>query len=177
MQESIARRHVVRKELGFSPCMARPSRNASPEEIVSSSRRFFVSSRADAGRSLLQSERKATLFIDVLREYVKKKKFEVVDFVVMPNHVHVILTVGPDMTIERAVGLIKGRFSYRLKDEFGYMGEVWQPGFSEERIDTLEALRRCPQYIAANPVKAGLAKDPDEYPYCFQCLARKKTRG
>ena len=153
------------------------SRNASPVQIVSSSRRFFVSSRADAGRNLLQSERNATLFIDVLREYVKRKKFEVVDFVVMPNHVHVILTVGPEMTIERAVGLIKGRFSYRLKDECGYMGEVWQPGFSEERIDTPEALRRCQQYIAENPVKAGLAKGPDEYPYCFKYLAKKKARG
>ena len=108
---------------------------------------------------------------------MKKKKFEVVAFVVMPNHGHVILPVRSDMTVERAVGLIKGRYSYRLKDEFGYLGEVWQPGFSEERIDTLEALRRCPQYIAENPVKAGLAQDPDEYPYCFQCLARKKTRG
>ena len=157
--------------------MARPSRNASPEQILSSSRRFFVSSWTDAGRSLPQSERNATLFIDVLREYVKKKKFEVVDFVVMPNHVHAILTVGSDMTIEGAVGLIKGRFSYRLKDEFGYLGEIWQPGFSEERIDTLEALRRCQQYIAENPVKAGLAKHPNEYPYCFQYLARKKTRG
>ena len=96
---------------------------------------------------------------------------------VMPNHVHVILTVGSDTTIESAVGLIKGRFSYRLKDELGYMGEVWRPGFSEERIDTLEALRRCQQYIAENPVKAGLAKDPDEYPCCFRYLAKKKARG
>jgi putative transposase len=95
----------------------------------------------------------------------------------MPNHVHVILTVGSDTTIESAVGLIKGRFSYRLKDELGYMGEVWRPGFSEERIDTLEALRRCQQYIAENPVKAGLAKDPDEYPCCFRYLAKKKARG
>ena len=157
--------------------MARPSRDASPEHILSASRRFFVSSRTDAGRGLLPSERNATLFIDVLREYVKKKKFEIVDFVVMPNHVHVILTVPADMTIESAVGLMKGRFSYRLKDEFGYRGEVWQPGFSEERIDTPEDLRRCQQYIAENPVKAGLAKDPNEYPYCFQFLARKKIRG
>jgi hypothetical protein len=67
--------------------MARPSRNASPEQVRSASRRFFVSSRTDAGRSLLQSERNAILFIEVLREYVKKKKFEVVDLVVMPNQV------------------------------------------------------------------------------------------
>jgi hypothetical protein len=36
-----------------------------------------------------------------------------------------------------------------------YTGEVWQPGLSEERIDTLEASRKCQQYVAENPVKAG----------------------
>ena len=63
--------------------MARPSRHASPEQILSSSRRFLVTSKTDAGRNFLQSERHATLFIEVLREYVRQKKFEVVDFVVM----------------------------------------------------------------------------------------------
>ena len=158
--------------------MARPSRHASPAQILSSSRRFLVTSKTDAGRNLLQSERHAALFIEVLREYVRQKKFEVVDFVVMPNHVHVILSLGADMTVEKAAGMIKGRFSFRVKDEMGYLGEVWQPGYSEERMDSLEALRRCQQYIAENPVKAGLAKDPDEYPYCFRYLAKeKKARG
>ena len=71
------------------------------------------------GRRLLQSERNATLFIDVLRSYVATRKFQVHDFVVMPDHVHLLLTIGSDMTIERAMQLIKGGFSYRLKKEYG----------------------------------------------------------
>ncbi len=69
------------------------------------------------GRSLLQSDRNATLFIEVLRSYVAAKKFWVHDFVIMPDHIHIILTVGPDMTVEKAVQFIKGGFSYRLKKE------------------------------------------------------------
>ena len=86
------------------------------------------------GRSLLQSERNATLFIDVLRSYVAAGKFQIHDFVVMPDHVHLLMTVGEDMAIEKAVQFIKGGFSYRLKKESGYSGEVWQRGFSDLRI-------------------------------------------
>jgi hypothetical protein len=47
--------------------MAIPSRNASPEAVHADSRTFFVSSKTSGGRALLQSEKMATLFIDVLR--------------------------------------------------------------------------------------------------------------
>ena len=83
------------------------------------------------GRPLRQSERNAMLFIDVLRSYVAAGKFEVHDFAVMPDHVHLLVTVGSDMSIEKAMQFIKGGFSYRLKKEFGYLGEIWQRGFSE----------------------------------------------
>ena len=86
------------------------------------------------GRRLLQSERNATLFIDVLRSYVAEGKFKVHDFVVMPDHVHLLLTVSKDMTVERAMQFIKGGFSYRLKKELGYLGEAWQRGYSELRV-------------------------------------------
>ena len=48
------------------------------------------------------------LFIDVLRSYAAAKRFRVLDFVVMPDHVHLLLTLGAGMTIERAMQLIKG---------------------------------------------------------------------
>jgi len=62
--------------------MARPSRNTSRDDIQDGPRTFFVTSQAIAGRSLLQTERMANLFIDVLRNYVAAKKFRLHDFVV-----------------------------------------------------------------------------------------------
>jgi putative transposase len=81
------------------------------------------------------------------------------------------------MTIERAMQFIKGGFSYRLKREYGYMGEVWQRGFSETRVEDRRSYLRHREYIAANPVKAGLVDSPEEYIYCFAYLAKKKAAG
>ena len=93
-------------------------------------------------------------------------KFSVQDFVIMPDHMHLLLSVHGDMTIEKAMQLIKGRFSYRMKHECGYMGEVWQVGSSESRADEAASFERYRRYIAQNPVKAGLAERLGEYPYC-----------
>jgi putative transposase len=157
--------------------MARPVRNAPQENALSSSRTFFATTKTHAGRRLLQSERNAVLLIDVLRSYMAAGKFKVHDFVVMPDHVHVLLSVHDDMTIEKAMQLIKGRFSYRLKHECGYLGEVWQVGFSESRADDAASFERHQRYIAQNPVKAGLAERAGEFPYCYGYLAEKKRRG
>jgi len=126
------------------------------------------------GRRLLQSDRNATLLIDVLRSYVVAQKFKLHDFVIMPDHIHLLLTIQGKMTIEKAMQLIKGGFSYRLRKEFGYLGEVWQPGFSEVRADDDARFKGYREYIAQNPVKAGLAELPGEYAYCYSYLAKKK---
>lgn len=81
------------------------------------------------------------------------------------------------MTIEKAMQLIKGGFSYRLKKEFGYLGEVWQKGFSEVRVKNDDDRLQFRKYIALNPVKAGLVDVPESYPYCFTNLARRKLAG
>ena len=126
------------------------------------------------GQNLFQSERFANLLIDVIRSNVRLRRFEVIDFVVMPNHLHIVFTVRGNTTVERAAQCIKGGFSFRVERELGYVGEVWQPGFSEERVDSPEALQAILEYIAQNPVRAGLAKRPDEYPFCYRYLVKKK---
>ena len=74
--------------------MANPKRNASGDRILSPSRTFFVTTKTSMGKALLQSERNATLLIDVLRFYGKEGKFQLHDFVVMPNHLHLLITVS-----------------------------------------------------------------------------------
>ena len=93
----------------------------------------------------------------------------------MPDHVHLLIEAGNDMTIEKALQLIKGRFSYRLSHELGYKGEVWQRGFAEAQVMNKQDFETHRAYIAGNPIKAGLAASSDEYPYCFRSLALKKV--
>jgi putative transposase len=158
--------------------MARPSRNTNRDDIQDGPRTFFVTSKTNGGCSLLQTERMANLFIDVLQNYFAAKKFRLHDFVVMPNHFHLQLTLDGRKTLEKAVGLVKGRFSYRAKKELGCRYEIWQPGFSDERVWDRESFLRHRSYIDNNPVKAGLADKPENYPYGSAYFrARKKTAG
>jgi putative transposase len=110
--------------------MAHPARNAASANILNRSRIFFATTKTSVGMRLLQSERNANLLIDVLRSLVAEHCFKLHDFVIMPDHVHLLIEVVDDMTIEKAMQLIKGRFSHRLSLEFGYKGEVWQRGFT-----------------------------------------------
>jgi putative transposase len=157
--------------------MALLSHNASPKAILRPDRTFFVSTNISMGRRLLQSERNAVLLIDVLRSLVAERKFKLDDFVVMPDHVHLLLTVENGMTIEKAMQLVKGRFSHRLTKEFGHLGEVWQRGFAEVQVTDARSFEQHRAYIAMNPVKAGLVDSAEKYPYCFQFLADKKAAG
>jgi putative transposase len=95
--------------------MSKPARNADRNNVASSSRTFFVTTKTSTGQALLQSERNAMLFVDVLRNYAAKQEFVIHDFVIMPNHIHLLIRVNGATTIERALQLIKGGFSYRLK--------------------------------------------------------------
>jgi REP-associated tyrosine transposase len=155
----------------------KPPRRSETSAILSSNRTFFVTTKTSMGRHLLQSERNASLFIEVLRSYVAAKKFRAHDFVVMPDHVHILLTVGSEVSIERAMQLIKCGYSYRLKRETGYAGEVWQHGFSEVRVEDRRSRQLHQEYIANNLVKAGLVESSEEFPYCFTYLSRHKQQG
>src|SRR5438128_6386596 len=100
--------------------MAIPSRNSDPNSVEVNSRTFFVTSKTSGGKAVLQSERMAGLFIDVLRSYNSARKLRVHEFTVMCNHVHLLFTIDRDMTVEKAVQLIKGNFSYRAKKELDF---------------------------------------------------------
>jgi len=155
--------------------MSIPARNANPSNIVRSDRTFFITTQTCRKKRLLQSDRNATLLIDVLRSCVRAHRFQLHDFGVMPDHVHLLLTVADGVTIEKAMQFIKGGFSFRLKRETSYTGEVWQHGFTDRRVRDVESFEDHQRYIAANPVTAGLATSQEEFPRCFTTLARAKS--
>src|SRR5271156_2357894 len=157
--------------------MAHPARNACPKTILSSARVFFATTKTSMARRVLQSERNAMLLIDVLRLNVAAGKFQLHDLVIMPDHLHLLMRLPGDMTIEKAMQLIKGGFSYRLKREFGHQGEVWQRGFSEVRIIDGQSFLQHREYIVQNPVKTRLVDNAEQYPYCYTYLAKKKAQG
>jgi putative transposase len=90
--------------------MARPARNSDPEAVRDISRTFFVTSKTAPGKAVLRAERMALLMIDVLRSYVSEGKFVLHDFVVMPDHIHLQLSLDQMMSVEKAMQLVKRWF-------------------------------------------------------------------
>ena len=126
---------------------------------------YFVTTKAWEGQPLFQSERMAKLFLETLFHYRKEGKFQVHEFVLMPNHVHMLLTPMPGNTIERAMQLIKGGFSHRAGKELGMNREIWQRGYVDHRIRDAQDYARHREYIRSNPIRAHLVGAPEEYPF------------
>jgi putative transposase len=145
--------------------MAIPVRNSDPRQLTSGARTFFVTSSTMERRSLLQSDRAAGLFIAVLYDCRLHGKFRLHDFIVMPDHFHLLLTIGLEMTIERAMQFVKGGFSFRAGRELGMKTPVWQKGFSEVRVHDGEAFQKIRQYIRNNPIERRIVKEADQYPF------------
>jgi putative transposase len=105
----------------------------------------------------------AGLFVDVLPHYRSLGKYLLHEFVVMPNHFHLLIT--PIETLERAMQLIKGGFSYRAKKELGFAHVIWQPSYYDRRVRDAEEYFAFREYIRRNAVKRGLAAEANKYPY------------
>jgi putative transposase len=95
----------------------------------------------------------------------------------MPNHVHILMTLPGEVTLEKAMQLIKGGFSFRANRELGFRGEVWQRGFSDVRIVDERSFEEHRAYIANNPVKAGPANSAEEFPFGSLFLKKRKNAG
>jgi len=119
---------------------------------------YFVTSATHNRRRLFQVEANASLLLETLQHYRREGYYKLYDFVVMPDHVHLLLTPQA-ITLERAVGLIKGGFSHRLALKF----PVWQRGFTDRRIRDREEFEAKRLYIRENPVVERLVERAEDY--------------
>ena len=58
---------------------------------------------------------------EIAREVAEELSFEIIEMEVMPDHVHMLLEVDPQLGIHRAVKRIKGRTSHDLREEFPWL--------------------------------------------------------
>jgi putative transposase len=117
-------------------------------------------------RQLFPVEIYARLFLKTLYHYRRDGHFLLHAFALMPDHVHLLITPSRDVTLERAVQLIKGGYSHALGAIRGRKGEVWQRGFTDHRIRDSEDFAQHRNYIHQNPVRAHIIVASSEYRYC-----------
>jgi putative transposase len=123
----------------------------------------FITTSTFQKQNLFQSDRMRRLFVDVLFRYRDHERFLVHDFVIMPDHFHLLIT--PVVTLERTMQLIKGGFSFRAKRELEFVHEIWQPSYYDRRVRNFEEFLAYSEYIRQNPVKKGLVSAAQEYVY------------
>jgi putative transposase len=126
-----------------------------PQEV----RTYFITAVTASRRRLFQVEQNATLFLKVLEEQRIKNRLQLHAFVVMPDHVHLLLTPAPDISLEKVMQFIKGVFSFRLKSKLG----VWERSYDSRRIIDIHDYTTHTTYIHHNPICTRLASVPELY--------------
>ncbi len=127
---------------------------------------FFITTATYNRRRLFQVESNALLVIDTLQHYRREGNYKLHAFVVMPDHIHLLLT-PETVTLERAIGLIKGGFSRRLASNL----PVWQRSFTDHRIRDAEEFTIRRNYIHENPVRAHLSEAAEADPHSSASLS------
>jgi putative transposase len=138
--------------------MAIPHRGRTSEST------YFVTTNCWDKKSLLQTDRSASLLVAIMLSYREAGKYQLHEFAVMPNHLHLLLT-PTGIALERAMQLIKGRFSFDARAQFGIPGEIWQTSFVDRRVRDAQEYARYRDYIHQNPVRRGLVSSAEEWTY------------
>lgn len=92
--------------------------------------------------------------------------------VVMPDHVHLILTPcedvqGKTFRLSEILSGIKGASAHAINKALERKGHVWQDESFDHVLRSMEDLEEKGQYICENPVRKGLAKTPTDWPWLW----------
>jgi putative transposase len=101
----------------------------------------------------------AELFITTLFQHRDKNRFQLHAFVVMPDHVHVLITPATDQSTAKCIQYIKGGYSSSARQQSP--GEIWHSGYHEHRIRDADDYGTQLLYIQNNPSR----KQYEAYPH------------
>jgi putative transposase len=105
----------------------------------------------------------AQTLLDSARLYESKQRWHITLFLLMPDHLHALLSFARDASISRVIGDWK-HFHARKH------GVIWQEGYSDHRLRDDERgaqLSAKMNYIRQNPVVAGLCASADKWPWAI----------
>ncbi|MDP6778410.1 MAG: transposase [Candidatus Latescibacteria bacterium] len=105
------------------------------------------------------------IVIDGLRWQHQNGRIHCEAYVVMPDHLHIIMTLedGYDISqIVRSFGSFTARRINKLQED---KGRFWNHGFYDHRIKDRDELARQLNYVSMNPVKKGYVRRPEDWPY------------
>jgi putative transposase len=125
---------------------------------------YFINFSTFQRRRFFDVESYARLFLKTMYGYRRQGRFRLHAFVLMPDHVHLLITPAADITLERAIQFVKGGYSHAVGIEISSR-EIWQKGFTDHRIRDAQDFAGHRVYIHQNPVLAKLVERAEEYRY------------
>lgn len=126
---------------------------------------YLVTTKAWQNVAVFQVTEIAEVVVAKLLEYRRKEYYLLHEFVLMPNHLHLLLTPSNRSSLERAMGLIKGGSSHETHCVRKNKIQIWQSGFHESRVTDPVHYKNKANYIHLNPVTARQARHPQDWPY------------
>jgi putative transposase len=103
---------------------------------------YFITSSTWERRELFRVEEIAEILVRRILVCRDKGVYQLHEFVVMPNHFHLLLTAGATTSLEKAVQLIKGGSSHEIHARRGQRMEIWQAVFMTGRFETAKTTGR-----------------------------------
>ncbi|MFQ5882099.1 MAG: transposase [Candidatus Methylomirabilales bacterium] len=102
-------------------------------------------------------------YLECLRHAKGKCSCRIYAYVLMTNHVHVLVEPARERDLGRFMQSVGRRYVRDINQKYGRSGTLWEGRFKSAVVSRDEYLIVCSRYIELNPVRAGLVKHPGEY--------------
>lgn len=103
-------------------------------------------------------------YLKLLWKYAQQEELLIHAYCLMPNHVHLVATPLKEESLAKALQPLHLVYAQRINQNRNLVGRLWQNRFFSCPLDkahTIAAVR----YVECNPVRAGLAARPEQYPW------------
>ncbi|HAD82101.1 MAG: hypothetical protein A2509_05030 [Candidatus Edwardsbacteria bacterium RIFOXYD12_FULL_50_11] len=125
----------------------------------------FITIVSSARRKILLTGNIPTILIENLAFYRKLHDFKLIGFVIMPDHVHLIIYPQGHNAINTILHDYKSYTAQIINIELKQKGSFWHKGFNDRLIRSHEELNNELRYIHNNPLKAGLVDNIEDYKF------------
>jgi putative transposase len=113
---------------------------------------------------LLRPSRLGDLFLECLERTRRRYRFRVYGYVVMPEHVHLLVSEPADELLAKAIQALKIAVARRSVDfRNAENGGLWQKRYFDHNVRSAESFVTLLRYIHRNPVKRGLVAKPEDW--------------
>ena len=115
-------------------------------------------------------------YLDDLEISVENYQCRVHAYVLMTNHVHLLVSPCDRYAIAQMMQALGRRYVYYVNHRYKRTGTLWEGRYRSSLVDSEAYLLACMRYIELNPVRAGMVEHPSEYRWSsFRANAHGET--